>query len=210
MTNRLLTASGLLLPLLLTAIARTAAADDAAPPPGGAQATPAATDAAPPETADAAAPKLEFPLLEELQIPPAEHFLRGDATTQRDWVVLNTGRVVQCVPVTPRPRTIEIRRQEYQAKSDSLRGLPSDKKAQVQKEMAALQAIDVTIPELEPEPEYRILLDRITRIIHHEDQWLQRIDAVINDQNIDLALELLGHWSSIGPTGRALPSGPTI
>ena len=137
-------------------------------------------------------PKLTFPPLEEMQLPEAAHFLKDDPLLPRDWIVLNDGTVVSCLSVLPRPNTLAIQRRQLQEKQDERRGLPQDKVARWKREYEELQGLAITIPELEPEPEFRIDLDRIDRIIHHEDQWLQRVDRLVQQRNVPVALELLG------------------
>jgi tetratricopeptide (TPR) repeat protein len=195
-------------PLLLAAFAALWAASGAATradDPAPAQAAPAGEAPAPagetpPATEEPAAPpRPTFPLLEEMPLPEPDHFLKGEVSTQRDWIVLSDNKVISCLPLVPRPNTLAQRRAAYEAKRDEISKLPPDKREKLQKEAAALLGLDITIPELEPEPEYRLLAERIARIIHHEDQWLMRIDRVIADKNVDLALELLGRLEQVRP-----------
>lgn len=159
-------------------------ADDApaAAPPADA----APTDAPPP------APKLVFPPLADMQVPAAEVFLQEDLTLPRDWIVLRDGTVVSCIPLTPRPNSVGLRQRQIDDKIAARKSIPPDQVEQWTREFEALQVFDITIPEQEPEAEFQIRLDRIDRIIHYEDQWLQRVDALVQQQNVAGALELLG------------------
>lgn len=145
----------------------------------------------PPENAPPQ-PMLQPRKLEEMEVPPAEHFLDPDPNSARDWIVLKTGTVIVTLPLSPRPNTLALRQQQIQEHQAARRGLSGEKLETWRRELEKLRFLDVSIPELEPEPEYRLPLDQIDRIIHHEDQWLLRIDQLIADRNIEAALELLG------------------
>ncbi|MFV0442183.1 MAG: ABC transporter substrate-binding protein [Planctomycetaceae bacterium] len=154
-------------------------------------------DDGPPE--DAPKTPTTFPTLEEMQLPPAEVFLANDPNLPRDWIVLKSGGVIACLPLNPRPNSLAIRNSEIEAKLVERRGLATDKVEQWKREYEKLQGFDITIPELEPEPEFRVLIDRIDRIIHHEDLWLRRVDSLVRDQNVPAALELLGRLEQHRP-----------
>lgn len=165
------------LSLLLLLLGGTLAADDAPQTP---------PDDAPPK------PTLQVRKLEEMEVPPAEHFLDPDPNSARDWVVLKNGTVIVTLPLSPRPNTLALREQQIQEHQAARRGLSGEKLETWRRELEKLRFLDVSIPELEPEPEYRLPLDQIDRIIHHEDQWLMRIDRLIAERNIEASLELLG------------------
>lgn len=140
------------------------------------------------------APELpaSFPHIDSMALPPAEHFLDPRPDAQRDWIVLKDGQTISALPVVPRPNTLPLRQQQLDA---STRARPSAANPNFEtwrRENDVLQHLDITIPELEPEPEYRVPIREVQRIIHHEDLWLQRIDQTIAGKNIDLAMELLG------------------
>ncbi len=149
--------------------------------------------------------KFEFPLLEEMQIPEAAHFLSTDINTPRDWIVKKDGRVVACLPVSPRPGTVAARRKEIEAKLAERKGLEGDDLERWRDEYGSLQRLEITIPEFEPEPEFRIPLDDIEKIIHHEDQWVERIRLLAQERKIDTALELLNRLKSKRPDWRGIP-----
>ncbi|MCA9055907.1 MAG: hypothetical protein KDA75_18870, partial [Planctomycetaceae bacterium] len=165
-------------------------ADAPAGPPDGE--TPAADQPAP-------KPKLTLPPLEEMQLPPAAEFLKDDPNLPRDWIVLNDGTVVSALSLIPRPNTLAIRRKEIDAKMEERKGLPPEKVERWRRDFDELQSLAITIPELEPEPEFKILLEKIDRIIHYEDQWLQRVDRLVDDRNVPAALELLGRLEQKRP-----------
>jgi tetratricopeptide (TPR) repeat protein len=134
-----------------------------------------------------------------MQLPPAAHFLSDALDTPRDWIVLTDGTVVSCLPLSPRPNSVAIRRKAIEDKLAERKGLPPEKVETWKRDFEALQGFDVTIPEQEPEPEFRLLLNKIDRVIHHEDQWLQRVDGLVQEQNVSGALELLGRLEQRRP-----------
>jgi tetratricopeptide (TPR) repeat protein len=133
----------------------------------------------------------KFSTIDEMVLPETAHFLSGDTAAARDWIVLVDGQCLEVLPVTPRPGTLAQRRADLATKLAEREKLTGGALENWRREYAELMGLAVTVPALEPEPEYRIPVDKIDRIVHHEDQWLLRIGQVIQDRNVETALELI-------------------
>jgi len=136
-------------------------------------------------------PKPRYYTIEELELPPPEHFLQGEPNSARDWIILKNGKALVTLPLAERPNAVGKRQNQITEFESRRKGLSGEKLETFKRERRALDFFDISIPELEPEPEFRLPIDSIDRIVHHEDQWLQRIDQLIADRNIDGSLELL-------------------
>ena len=130
----------------------------------------------------------QLPTIEEMQLPSA-----GDLLTQpaRDWIVLNTGGVLTVESVVPRPNTIELRKEEIAAKEEERRKLPLDSRDRITAEILKLRDFYVLVPDLPGTPEFKFPLNRIVEIIHHEDLMLRRMDALLEEGDVNTALGLL-------------------
>ena len=129
-----------------------------------------------------------LPKLEDLEIPSVAELLTG---APRDWVVLKNSDVVVCEPIAPRPDTLGKRELLIQEKTAALRGLKDEELTRAREELKDLRFLEITLPDETENPEYRIELLRIDRILHHEDQILRRIDALTAEGSLDTAFELL-------------------
>ncbi len=164
-----------------------------------------------PQQTPAESSSTKFPLLEELEVPPAEVFLSSDPDVARDWIVLKSAddvpeQVIVALPVTPRPGTLAARQKALSEKSAERRGLQGDALERWKLEYDALKMLEITVPAFAPESEFLLPVDRIDRIIHHEDLWLKRIDLLIAEGNIDVALELLNAMEFARPDWAGLNS----
>jgi ABC-type transport system substrate-binding protein len=139
---------------------------------------------------------LTFPKLEEMVLPDAAELLTG---SPRDWIVLKNGDVVVCEPVVPRPETLALRQAVLEQKMEERRGKTGDELQQLNDEIEELNYLEITIPELTENPEFRLELRRIDTIIHHEDQMLRRIDALLNEGEVPVSLELLTRLKRLWP-----------
>ena len=157
--------------------------------PLAAQEEPAEADPADPPAVETTEPSAEvLPKLVDMQVPSAEELLTGNP---RDWIVLKNSDVIVCEPVTPRPDTLAKRAAAVEAKTAERRGKTGDELDRIQQELEELRYLVITLPGEMENPEYRIEIQKIDRIIHHEDQMLQRIDALVRDGTLDTAFELL-------------------
>ncbi len=158
--------------------------------PLAAQEEPAEADPADPPPAEETTEPAEetLPKLADMQIPSAEELLTGNP---RDWIVLKNSDVIVCEPVTPRPDTLAKRAAEVEAKMAERRGKTGDELDRIQEELEELRYLVITLPGEMENPEFRIEIQKIDRIIHHEDQTLQRIDALVQEGTLDTAFELL-------------------
>lgn len=143
----------------------------------------------PPATEESGeADPLTFPKLEEMVVPDAGELLTG---APRDWIVLKNGDVVVCEPIVPRPNTLALRQEELAKKMEERRGKTGNELQQLNDEIEELNYLEITIPEVKENPEFRLELRRIDSIIHHEDLMLRRIDALLNEGDVPVSLELL-------------------
>lgn len=171
------------------AFAAVGAADSVAlraQPPEEAPAS--AAESAAPQTPPADAAREALPKFQDLELPSAETLLTD---APRDWIILKNADVIICEPIVPRPETLQKRRAEIDAKSAERRGKTGDELARIQAEYEALQYLVFTLPEDSENPEYRIPLQLIDRILHHEDLVLQRIDRLVDEGTLEPAFELL-------------------
>jgi hypothetical protein len=129
-----------------------------------------------------------LPRFEEMVIPSAETLLRGKPV---DWLVLYTGEVIVVQPVDPRPETLVTLLETQQA--EMRKQLPNDiGLAAIERQRRRdLGYLPVTVLNDDVDPEYRIELKRIDRIIHHEDMMVMRANLLIDEQQFPIAYELL-------------------
>jgi hypothetical protein len=166
--------------------ADTAPQSDPAP-----QTEPPAGDADP-DDPDAAAQSASrsLPTLAQMELPDAEQLLRGE---RLDWVVLKDQQehVIITEPVLPRPDTLGKMRAALEAKLKERRNLTGDALEQYRRELEQMAHLQLNLPRQIDETVYEIHLDKVSRIIHHEDQMLMRVDRLIQQENFELAYELL-------------------
>ena len=129
-----------------------------------------------------------LPTLEEMVLPSAGDLLTKPA---RDWIVLNTGGVLVVESVTPRPNTLVLRQKQLEDKEEERRKLPLDQRDAITAEILELNQFYILIPDLPGSPEYKLPLRRIVEIIHHEDLMLRRMSLLLDDGDINTAMELL-------------------
>ncbi|RLS53878.1 MAG: hypothetical protein DWH91_13270 [Planctomycetota bacterium] len=162
-----------------------------APP---AESTPAAAPAAEPKPTIS---EDQLPMIGDMAVPDAKALLTGPL---RDWVVLITDKVLVVESIVPRPDTLAKRVLEIEAKQKSKQGLTGDDLEKVKQEYDDLQYLYFTVPEQSAAPEVRIPLKNIRQIIHHEDLMLKRMQLLVEEGNIDLALEFLNWMLDKVPT----------
>ncbi len=126
--------------------------------------------------------------LDELQVPTVDELLIG---APRDWVVLKNNDVVVCVPIVPRPDTIAKQQKAIEDKMKERRGLMGADLERINREIEALGYLNITLPGETENPEYRVELRRVERIVHHEDLMLQRIALLLGERDLEPAYELL-------------------
>lgn len=181
--------------ICLGIFAATAAFGQETPPADGPNPSesPAATseDGPPGESAPAESPAAEeteeaqLPRAADVPLPSAEELLAGP---RRDWVVLKDGRLLVVEPVFPRPDTLEKMQAERNAILDDAnrRASPAGKAR-----LDQLLRLGVFLPDEGVSAEYRIRLDNIERIVHHEELMLQRVDRLVDEGDALKAFELL-------------------
>ncbi len=129
-----------------------------------------------------------LPTLEEMVLPSVKQLLNE---TPKDWIVLNTGGVLTVESVTPRPDTLALRQAEIEALEIERRKVAASQRGPLSEKINELKQLEVTVPEVQGNPEFRLPIRRIIEIIHHEDLMIRRIDELLKVNNIDQSLELL-------------------
>lgn len=154
----------------------------AEPPVNAPDTEPAVPETTPP--ADTAAEE-ELPRAEDVPLPSAEDLLSGP---HRDWLVLRNGRLLVVEPVFPRPDPLgKIQAERNAILADLNRRASPEGKARLDE----LFRLTVFVPEGEASSEYKIRVDDIEQVLHHEDLMLRRVDQLIDDGDTRKAFELL-------------------
>lgn len=142
-----------------------------------------------PDPAPANPPPEEKPLpkYKDLLPPTAEEILRGKPI---DWIVLLNGDVLIVEPVKPRPKTLETLKAQHEAIS---RQAVSGEEAiqQKLKRLAELERLQVTLPDVQDDPEFTLETRFVERIVHFEDLVLRRIGLLLDERQLPTAYELL-------------------
>ncbi len=135
-----------------------------------------------------AQPEEKLPTLEVLETPSVETLL-----TQKpvDWIILNTDEVLIVESVSPRPDTVNRRLAEIEEKKKLRNQSTGDERTRIQNEMNELERLVVIIPDEQGSPEFKLPLNQIKGIIHHEDHMLKRIDLLLEEKNVSKAMELI-------------------
>ncbi len=157
------------------------------------EAAPAETPAA--EAAEAPmAPSVktenDLPVYEEMAVPEAAALINGPL---RDWVVLESHRVLVVESLAPRPDTLAKQQTTLEEKKKQRAGLKGAELDKFEEELLNLNFLYVTVPGEKETPEYRIPVNQVLQIVHHEDLMLRRMELLAKEGNIDVALEFL-NW----------------
>jgi ABC-type transport system substrate-binding protein len=211
--ERVVVFAGLL--LMLAGVVPLLPAQQADPPAGtqapadqsdAARAGDAARDAdAPADAGDADEPQprsqdagRSLPTLARMELPDAEQLLRGE---RLDWVVLKDAdeHVIVTEPVTPRPDTLVKMRAALEAKLKERKNLTGEALEQYRRELEQMAHLQLNLPGQIDETLYEIHIDKVSRIIHHEDQMLMRVDRLIEQENFELGYELLNVLRRVHP-----------
>lgn len=130
----------------------------------------------------------ELPTIEEIQLPSAKQLL---TETPKDWIVLNTGGVLTVESLVPRPNTLEAREREVEELEKQRQQTPPDQRQRFVDQLNDLKSLNVTLPNVQGNPEFKLPIRQIVEIIHHEDLVIRRINALLKEKEIDPALELI-------------------
>ncbi len=161
-----------------------------------------AQEAAPAEAPAAEAPTAEspmapsvktesdLPLYEDMAVPEAAALINGPL---RDWVVLESHRVLVVESLAPRPDTLTKQQATLEEKKKQKPGLKGAELDKLEVEILNLNFLYVTVPGEKETPEYRIPVKQVLQIVHHEDLMLRRMELLAKEGNIDVALEFL-NW----------------
>lgn len=163
-------------------------------------------DADPPAAADESAvggrkvagqSDADLPLIDDLlaELPTLEELLRDPPV---DWIVVTTlkDRVLIVEPINPRPNTLEKLQQRIEEFS-ATRRKPTETVEERQQKFIDLHYVKVFLPG--DENEYKLHVEQIQEIIHHEDQMLLRVDALIDERNFNDALQLIFALNALQP-----------
>ncbi|MCA9079808.1 MAG: hypothetical protein KDA58_04585 [Planctomycetaceae bacterium] len=126
--------------------------------------------------------------LEDMQVPSVDECLNGIG---RDWVILTTDKVYVVESIVPRPNTLDRRKRLLEQKLDERRTVSAENRDKLIQEIDDLQYLYVSLPNASGNPERRLPIRVIKEIVHHEDLMLRRLNLLLDEQNIELALELL-------------------
>ncbi|MGH7202811.1 MAG: tetratricopeptide repeat protein, partial [Planctomycetaceae bacterium] len=171
------------LPALILLCGALAVAQDVpnSPPDAAAQPMPA-NDEEPAEE-----PKL--PKLSEMKVPTAEELLQGKPL---DWIVLKgTEEVIVTLPVYPRPNTLARMEQAIEESKDWPRPNSPEALEEFKQKREDLFYLNLILPDGGENPEYRLHMKHVDRIILHEDQMLLRVDEFVKEGKLRQAFELL-------------------
>jgi len=130
----------------------------------------------------------ELPLLSDMELPDAEHFLKGEPV---DWVVLKDGTVVVTEPVVPRPDTLNKMQQAIDASLKWPRPTTADERKEQMEKRERLNYLNVVLKIEGEVQEYDLHRKHIEDVILHEDLMLRRIDKLIDEKQLLVANEML-------------------
>lgn len=139
----------------------------------------------------------DLPTLAEMVLPSVEKLLNE---TPRDWIVLNTDVVLEVESLVPRPDTMQLRQAQIEAVEAEQRKVPPTQREKFVEQLEELKLLYVTLPKVQGNPEFRLPIRRVKEVIHHEDLMIRRINALLSEDQVDPALELLNRlrktWES--------------
>ncbi len=139
--------------------------------------------APPPATTEEEPP---LPKLIDLPLPSAESLLRD---RPRDWVVLRNQDVLIVEPLSPRPNTLQIRKEQY---DKIVKSKPSEIGPENRtKKLYEYERIGLTLIDGGIDPDYLIETKHIEKIVYFEDLLLQRATKLLDERNVALAYDLL-------------------
>lgn len=203
---RLLLLPALLAAALIPLAAQEESSSETAPAetPADAPADAGDESASPDDAAsDGEAAESELPLLEEMELPTYDEFLQP---TRRDWVILKDQRVLVVEPVYPRPNTLaEIQKERDTILDDRPRRFSEEGRQR----LADLTFVDIFLPGEEGSQEFRIKIDDVQEIRHHEDLMLRRADQLVEAGDTRRAFELLFIVARIDPNWPGLEARQT-
>ncbi len=142
---------------------------------------------APPMSPEDLAGQVALPKVQDVPYPSTEELLRGPA---RDWTILITDELVVSESIAPRPNTVDVLEAAFRAKEKDRRGKTGAELETFKRELDDLRYVNLILPG-PPPLEVRVIRSKVAKIIHHEDHMLLRVDALLQEKNVELANELL-------------------
>lgn len=130
----------------------------------------------------------ELPIFEDMKLPSARVLKNEDSV---DWIVLIDGRVLVTTPVYPRPDTLQKIQDEIKALDRARGGSAAERRARTERRKR-LRNLTVTLPD-DVSIDLYLPISQIDRIILHEELCLQRVDKLLEADEITQAYELLLH-----------------
>ena len=133
----------------------------------------------------------QLPTLEEMDRPPSFRELMDSETF--DWVVLKfDNQVIVSEAIFPRPDTLQKLRKERDRLATTLR-----RNAEQTKRLSKLRFVEIQLPG-DP-AEYRVRTQDVREIIGMEDLMLERVDMLLQQNDVSRAYDLLRRVESLAP-----------
>jgi len=149
------------------------------------------------EDASEIAVEEDLPLIGDLlaDLPTVEQLLREPPV---DWIVVKTrkDRVLIVEPIENRPGTLEKMQLAIEEFNVTPRE-PSESVEDWRQRFIDLHYLKLFV--VGDATEYQLHMEEIDRIIHHEDQMLLRVDALLEERGFDDALQLLFALNRLNP-----------
>ncbi|MCA9089347.1 MAG: hypothetical protein KDA90_12030, partial [Planctomycetaceae bacterium] len=93
--------------------------------------------------------------------------------------------------IVPRPDTLAVRKRQIERSEDEYRIATGADRERISHDLEKLQFLYIALPNVQGNPERRIPITLIKQIVHHEDLMLRRLNLLLDEKEIDTALELL-------------------
>lgn len=144
---------------------------------------------------------LSYPKLEEMQLPTVKELFEQEP---RCWVVLKNQDVIVAEPVNPRPDTVKRINERIEKLRNTQLPPPGDARDKLLEARREAPFLPVSVYGPGENPEKKIHVQYLDRVIHHEDLMLRRIGQLQDDGELALSFSLLFKLK------RRIPTWPTI
>lgn len=130
----------------------------------------------------------ELPKIDEMQLPSAR-VLKNEEPV--DWIILTDRRVLVTTPVYPRPDTLKKIQDELQTLERASGGSAAQRRARSERRQR-LRNLIVVLPA-DVSQDLLLPVSQIDEVRLHEDLCLERVDKLLDEDEITQAYELLLH-----------------
>lgn len=130
----------------------------------------------------------ELPQLKDMRLPSARVLKNEDSV---DWIILTDGRVLVTEPVYPRPDTLKKIRDELKTLDKATGGNAAQRRARTARRKR-LRNLTVVLPS-DSSMDLFLPVNQIDEVRLHEDLCLERVDQLLDGDEITQAYELLLH-----------------